>query len=131
VNLSDCTFATGSHLARLGELAFAGCPRLPSICLPSSVEAIPNSCFSGCHSLSQVTFEAGSKVSRLGEGAFSSCSSLQSICIPAAVEAIGSSCFNECNKLASIVLEPDGRLSGQYIRDLMSHCNVTVNCPRS
>jgi hypothetical protein len=46
----------------LGESAFERCSSLRSICIPSSVESIPELCFKDCTRLSNLTFEAGSKL---------------------------------------------------------------------
>jgi hypothetical protein len=56
------TFESPSKLSKLGESAFCGCSSLQSVCIPSSVEELPESCFRNCPKLSELTFEAGSKL---------------------------------------------------------------------
>jgi hypothetical protein len=57
-------FARRSRLSSLGSSAFALCPALSSICIPSSVPAIRPACFWRCESLAAVTFEPGSRLYR-------------------------------------------------------------------
>jgi hypothetical protein len=59
------------------------------IFIPSCVEMLGKSCFSGCESLSTVTFESGSQLSSIAQSAFSFCSSLSSIFVPSSVEMLG------------------------------------------
>jgi hypothetical protein len=87
------------------------CSSLRSICIPSSVTAIPSRCFSYCTQLSSVKFEAGSRISTLGESAFHSCASLQSICLPSSVETVSTLCFSECGQLSSVTFEAGSKLS--------------------
>jgi hypothetical protein len=65
--------------------AFTNCRRLSSICIPSSVVELGESCFTSCQSLSKVTFESGSRLSEIGDQAFAGCWSLSSICIPSSL----------------------------------------------
>jgi hypothetical protein len=69
----------------LGESAFSYCSTLRSICIPSLVEAIHESCFAGCETLSSVAFAPTSQISTLADLAFSGCFALQSICLPASL----------------------------------------------
>jgi hypothetical protein len=61
------TFETGSKLSRIDLYAFLHCSSLSSICIPSSVEMLGESCFFGCEGLSNVTFEPGSQFSSVPE----------------------------------------------------------------
>jgi hypothetical protein len=99
-DLSMLAFEAGSHISTLGDAALAWCSLLKSICIPSSVEAIPNRCFNSCRKLLNLTFEPGSQVSILGEYGFAECSSVQSICIPSLVERIEKCCFSQCKSLS-------------------------------
>jgi hypothetical protein len=55
-SLPSVTFEAGRQLSSLGEYAFGRCSLLQSICITSSVEAIPNCCFA-CEKLLELTFE--------------------------------------------------------------------------
>jgi hypothetical protein len=80
-------FDRGSHISFLGESAFRICS-LQSISVPSSIESISASCFSGCKNLSNVTFAPDCRLSILGDWAFEGCSSLQSLHIPRTVRQV-------------------------------------------
>jgi hypothetical protein len=115
-DLATVTFEPGGPGLTLGEALFTGkpdgwTPVIQSICIPSSVEAIPARCFSGSETLSDVTFASGCRVSVLGKAAFSSCSSLSSMFIPASVETICSECFRHCEALSDVAFDPDCRLT--------------------
>jgi hypothetical protein len=100
-----------SQEEKLGVRAFAFCPELESVSVPSTGETIADECFHFCHKLRQVTFENGSRVSVLGDRAFSNCSSLASICIPSSVTRIGTECFYNCSSLATVTVESGIRVS--------------------
>jgi hypothetical protein len=83
--LSRVTFGPGSQLSSIESSAFEKCSALRSISIPSSVETIPQKCFSACSSLSMVP---RSQMSLIKSCAFLNCSSLRSICILSSVEMI-------------------------------------------
>jgi hypothetical protein len=56
---------------------------LRSICIPSSVEIMGDSCFGSCTSLSSLTFESGSKIARINWGIAPACPLLDGIFVPA------------------------------------------------
>jgi hypothetical protein len=63
--------------------SFSSCPKLLSICIPSSVETLGHMAFAECRSLSTVTFESGSKLTTVdGREVFQGCYSLASLFIP-------------------------------------------------
>jgi hypothetical protein len=78
--------------------------------IPSSVELLGLSCFSGCQLLSSITFESNSRLARIESETFSY-SSLRSIVIPSNVEILGSKCFYACQSLSSITFELPSRLT--------------------
>jgi hypothetical protein len=75
-------FERDSKLSVMDCAAFANCSYLSSICIPSSLETLGQSCFYRCESLSMVTFESGSLRCDMGSSVFLQCSSLSSIRIP-------------------------------------------------
>jgi hypothetical protein len=98
-----------------------------SICIPSSIDALPNSCFKRCLNLTRVTFESGSRLSIFSRSAFKQCSSLQSICVPSSIQAISRNCFRYCTHLSIVTFEPGCRISilGQTA---FNHCSLQWIC---
>jgi hypothetical protein len=121
-DLATVTFEHGGRRLILAERAFAGVPVIQSICIPSSVETIPERCFYHCETLSNVTFEPDCRVSVLDEAAFSGCSSLRSIFIPASVETICKECFRECRALSDVTFDDNSKLA-------VLEESVFSNCP--
>jgi hypothetical protein len=62
---------------------------LRRVCIPASVERLPEHCFCTDEQLVFVAFEWGSRLRNIPECSFSRCRSLLSIWIPASVEVIG------------------------------------------
>lgn len=78
----------------IGINAFAGCSRLTSINLPSSVTEIQDYAFYGCWRLTSINIPAS--ITYISNGAFSGCSGLTSINLPDGITSIGSSAFAGC-----------------------------------
>lgn len=70
--------------------------------IPSSVEAIGWSAFSGCKGLTSITIPES--VTSIGDGAFCDCFSLTSITIPSSVTTIGDWAFDGCNNLSIVFI---------------------------
>ena len=86
----------------IGINAFAGCSRLTSINLPSSVTEIQDYAFYGCWRLTSINIPAS--ITYISDGAFSGCSGLTSINLPDGITSIGSSAFAGCSGLTSLNL---------------------------
>jgi hypothetical protein len=104
-----------------------GCARQS---LSSSIQAISESFFSECKSLSWAPFEPGSRLSRLEAQAFSS-SDLTSIHLPASVIVINASCFSHCGSLASITFESRSQLSRLATEAFSSSVLTSIHLPAS
>lgn len=78
--------------------AFANCGRLKSISLPSSLEYIGDSAFSGC-SVEILTIPGAVSI---GQSAFSYCNKLKSVTLPDGLSSIGASAFNSCSSLETV-----------------------------
>ena len=73
--------------------------------IPTGIQVIANSAFSGCGSLTGITIPSG--VTTIGVGAFADCSSLTQVTLPSTVNSIGEAAFNDCSELEAINL-PEG-----------------------
>ncbi|MDO5549486.1 MAG: leucine-rich repeat domain-containing protein [Eubacteriales bacterium] len=102
---ASCDLSGYESLVRIGADAFAGCTRLESVRLPSTVTEIEDSAFRGCTSLSDIVIP--NKVTEFGEEAFRSCTSLAEIEIPENIVVMGGSVFRNCTSLSEIVI-PSG-----------------------
>lgn len=132
-NLEEVTFAEGSQLETIGDAAFSGCEKLPSITIPNSVTAIGNYAFNNCTSLTgikipasvtsigryalhscsglqMVTFGEESQLTAIEAYAFEGCTSLTSIVIPASVTFIGDHAFLSCTGLQTVTFDIDSKL---------------------
>ena len=125
--LSSVTFAPGSKLESIGDVAFAlngnSNGNLTSIVIPASVTSIGVSAFMFRTELTSVTFASGSKLESMREMAFA-LTGLTSVEIPASVTSIGTSAFNSCSNLASVTLNSNPTIGGGAFFD---HTTVTMN----
>jgi hypothetical protein len=120
--LEDVTFAPGSKLKRIDLGTFESCPSLKSICLPASLEYLPEGfvVFAVYSQVEKITFEAGSKLREIEDFAFCGCRSLKSICLPASVELITGASFR-AGGLTTIEISPDNpflEVRGDFIVSL-------------
>jgi hypothetical protein len=109
-------FEVGSHIWTLGERPFTDCSALESICIPSSIEAIPYGCFRQCTKLSRMAFDSGCRIAVLGKWALSDCSVLKLTDIPSPIEAISNCGFFDCKSLSNLNFKPGSRIAilGEY-----------------
>jgi hypothetical protein len=103
-SLTSVTFAPGSQLKIIGDMAFAG-TSVTSITIPSGVTSIGSGAFSNCVSLTSITIPSG--VTSIGNQTFYRCDSLTNITIPESVTSIGNWAFEGCTSLTSITI-PSG-----------------------
>ena len=125
--LTSIIFEEGSQLTTIGESAFANCPNLKNITIPSGVTSIGRHAFYDCYRLKNITipasvtsigegafedctrlesiiFEEGSQLTSIDESAFANCTSLKDIKIPSSVTSIGGGVFRGCDSLTSITI---------------------------
>ena len=92
----------------VGKGAFANCPELTSVTLPSGVEAIGDIAFGNCTGLKSVNIPCS--VSHIGEGAFYACAALQRVDFEEADSTaqnyltLGESVFYGCRSLEQIYI---------------------------
>ena len=93
--LTGVTFAAGSQLTTIGNVAFYDCTSLTgTLAIPASVTTIGDWAFTYTD-LTEVTFAAGSQLTTIGGSAFASCTSLTgTLAIPASVTTIGEDAFS-------------------------------------
>jgi hypothetical protein len=89
----------------LGSDTFGSCSSLTSICIPASLECIPDQCFIHCTSLVEVSFEPGSKLTRIDREAFVGCTALRSFVIPSQLEIIVYDVFCGCISLCQLIFD--------------------------
>lgn len=100
------TIKLPSSLKAIGEASFAGCHNLCNIEIPATVEYISNSAF---HSSGISTVSISAK--HIGDNAFAGCKNLSSVTLGNSVEHIGNSAFEACNALSSLMIADDSQLS--------------------
>ena len=93
---------SGTPIATIGNHTFAGCERLLSIEMPSTVKVVGESAFRHCYGLTNVVFSEG--LQSIGDHAFEECSSLERVEVPCGVKCIGSRVFYGCNGLTVVTL---------------------------
>ena len=94
-------YSIPSDVEKIGDSAFSGCIYLSSITIPSSVISIGESAFSNCTELSSITIP--SSVKSIGDSAFSNCSNLISVTYNGIDDpGIDSNAFDNCNKLIKV-----------------------------
>ncbi len=92
----------GCPVEIIGEYAFARCPGLTSIVLPSTVKTIDIAAFAWCTSLTSIVIPEG--VTKLNERAFDGCSKLSVVTLPSSLKWIDVRTFRECSSLTSITI---------------------------
>jgi uncharacterized Fe-S cluster-containing radical SAM superfamily protein len=100
------------------------------VTIPTTIEILGLSCFSGCQSLSSISFELDSRLARIDRFAFSD-SALKSIVIPCNVEILGQSCFSNCKSLSSLSFESNSRLTRIESNAFSESSLQTIVIPRS
>lgn len=96
------TIEIPSTVVRIGKGAFANCESLTELILPDDLIEIEEGAFSGCESLEKITF--GEKAEIIGSGAFLGCSLLENVALPDSLIEIGALAFSGCDSLLEIVI---------------------------
>jgi hypothetical protein len=119
----DLTFEPHSALSVLGQAVFFRCRSLLSICIPATVQNIPDCCFCQCENLSKVTFESGGKLSSLATFVFDDCFLLKSLCIPASLREVTGLTFVG-SRIEAVTVDagnPHFRVLGDFLVDIGKH----------
>ena len=85
---------------RIGDEAFALCPKLMEIDLPASLREVGFRTFYKCTSLGTIRFREG--VSSLGQEVMAECPSLQEATLPSTLTSIGEKAFYNCTALQRV-----------------------------
>lgn len=99
-------------LEAIGESAFYECRSLTTIEIPQSVTSIGKYAFRNCTSLLMV--ELPSELKTIGDAAFLACHKLEYIEIPASVISIGQQAFSYCYCIKSLVIPQGITTLGPY-----------------
>ena len=112
---------------RIAESAFAGCSKLISVDIGTSVGTIPREAFKGCKKLTKI--EIPTSVYRIEYGAFEGCSSLRGINIRSVYE-MDDRVFYGCTSLQDIKVNEGNRQFASYDGILYDSYMTTLKiCP--
>ena len=103
------------EIISVGRYAFADCPNLTKVTLPSALQTIGKSAFNRCPKLISITIPDGIGV--IGEYAFTNCYALESVTIPESVRKIKDQAFRSCDELKSVKINKSCTLSKQVFPD--------------
>lgn len=131
--IGDAAFYKAALLERLGTEAID----LGTLTIPSTVQTIGESAFSGCEYLGEVIFADGDTVVLNIAGtmhnsyvisAFGNCENLYRVDLPERLEAIPLGIFYECPQLREVCFGKNVHTISQYaFYDCQSLCNVKLN----
>lgn len=102
-NTSLQTVSLPSTLETIEGSAFSGCSNLTTINYPESLKTIGSSAFYNCKKLTSPEF--GSNIKKIEQNAFNNCTSISELTIPGSVTTIGSSAFGTCSNVEKIIFE--------------------------
>ena len=112
---SDHTFT----VTGIDQHAFANCPQLTSVSMPSTITFIGQGAFEGDALLSSIMIP--SSVESIGPYAFMYCTGLTSLAIPSSVKTIGHHAFAGCSGLRSVTVA-----SENTTYDSRDNCNAII-----
>ena len=98
--LRTLTFADGSSLTRIGELAF-WYSSIETVTFPETLQRIGPSAFYNCTSLRSVNFPAS--LTTIGDSAFYHCG-FSSLTLPSTITSMGPSAFRDCTSLTDLTV---------------------------
>ena len=96
IDVGDCVTAIESCV-------FCDIETLTDVNISSSLTAINDSTFLGCHHLTSVTFDSNSQLSTIGSRAFMGCN-MVSVTLPSSLTTIGDEAFDENYNIQSITI---------------------------
>ena len=89
-------------MEKIGNRAFASCPKIKTINIPDSLDSIGERAFYNCTSLAAVVLPEG--LSEIKSECFNGCKSIVSMVIPRSVTNIGGGAFSNMNSLEKIYI---------------------------
>ena len=98
-------------VTQIGSSAFSNKPSLLTVYVPSSIEEIGTSAFSGCSNLGKIDLSI-SAISAIPNSMCSNCTSLVEIVLPEGNVSIGNNAFENCKSL--IIVKLNGISIGSY-----------------
>lgn len=105
-NLATVTLPTKVYMksGSIGDGAFNNCESLTKVVIPDRFKTLGAYAFANCLKLETVTFNEG--VAKVPQGFLYGCESLTSVTIPSTVNYVGNEAFSGCKKLTTITF-PD------------------------
>lgn len=101
-NLATVTLPTKVYMksGSIGDGAFNNCESLTKVVIPNRFKTLGAYAFANCLKLETVTFNEG--VAKVPQGFLYGCESLTSVTIPSTVNYVGNEAFSGCKKLTTI-----------------------------
>ena len=101
-NLATVTLPTKVYMksGSIGDGAFNNCESLTKVVIPDRFKTLGAYAFANCLKLETVTFNEG--VAKVPQGFLYGCESLTSVTIPSTVNYVGNEAFSGCKKLTTI-----------------------------
>lgn len=93
----------GNCVTAIESCVFCDIETLTDVNISSSLTAINDSTFLGCHHLTSVTFDSNSQLSTIGSRAFMGCD-MVSVTLPSSLTSIGYEAFDENYNIQSITI---------------------------
>lgn len=93
----------GNCVTAIESCVFCDVETLTDVNISSSLTAINDNAFLGCHYLTSVTFDSNSQLSSIGSKAFMGCD-MASVTLPSSLTSIGNEAFNENYNIQSITI---------------------------
>ena len=115
---------------KIGAYAFAECPELTGVIIPTSITEIEDHAFENCSGLTEVVIPE--TVTTIGSRAFVGCTSLTSIEIPASITTFGIWAFLNCDNLKDVYLhisDPEAIGGWTFSLDSEEYANRTLHVP--
>ena len=115
---------------KIGAYAFAECPELTEVIIPTSITEIEDHAFESCSGLSKVIIPE--TVTTIGSRAFAGCTSITSIDIPASITDFGIWAFLNCDNLKDVYLhisDPEAIGGWAFSLDSEEYANRTLHVP--
>jgi hypothetical protein len=118
-------YTVPSSVNTILDSAFSGCLALTNVSIPDSVTDIRDFTFAGCRGLTSITIP--NSVIRIGNGTFSKCASIASVTIGNGVTSVGGYAFECSYALTNLTIGTNVSNIGDYaFTDCSSLTSITI-----